>query len=223
MSLTRGLVLDVANQSGGAMPSIVTLHDWSRFGNDGAMTNVTWAQLASTGLWYPVYNGTTSIVNCGTNVSLAITDAITIEAWVYAVTLGEGLAGRIVAKNDVADYAYLPISADNSIGIYFNSTQYKSNAGIFVLGTWQYFVVTFDRFLATNQIKHYKNGVAIGTNIRAAAIPTSANALSIGNRVATGRTFDGNLPLLRLYNYALSPAQIRARYHSTRWLFGSPT
>ena len=49
------IVLDVARQIGGPEPSTTTLTDLSGFGNDGAMTNVTWAQEPSE-LWVMATN-----------------------------------------------------------------------------------------------------------------------------------------------------------------------
>jgi len=78
MPKTKGCVLDVARQRGGAMPGVVTLVDHSRYRNDGAMTDVTWTQLPS-GLWVLDFNGTSSIVDYGnthTNIKSAL-------LWIY--------------------------------------------------------------------------------------------------------------------------------------------
>jgi len=210
-----GCVLSLTGLPGGGSK----IYDRSPYGNIGTIVGATWVRLPS-GLWCLSFDGNDDYVNCGNNESLAIADAITIEAWVYAETLGQGSAGRIVAKNDIVNYAYLPIVANNSIAIYFDSAQYPSDASVFVLNIFQHFAVTFDKNLGSNQIKHYKNGNPIGTNTRTAAIPTSANSLVVGNRSAGGRTWDGYVSLLRFYNRALSALEIQNHFCREKHLFG---
>ena len=99
-------------------------------------------------LWRPnghYFDGTDDKIDCGAGTNLAVANEITIEAWINPESLGEGSAGRILSKNDIANYAYLPIVANNSIAIYFGSTQYPSDASVFTLNTWQHFAVTFNK------------------------------------------------------------------------------
>ncbi len=215
MSLTRGLVLDVANQVGGAMPSIVTLHDWSRYQNDGAMANVTWVQLP-TGLWVMDFNGATSLVNCGNDGSLMPVTGLTILVWTYLRTLTNW--DELLAKSSNAilnGYGITNISAAAGWRCWVN---HRVNNIVFVVPTlnvWQQIALTYNKVV----VEAYRNAVSQGTDNYTADIVTNTSNLVVGASLGGG-PFDGNIALLRIYNYALTPAQIRARYHSQKWLFG---
>jgi len=222
LSKTCGLVLDVANQVGGVVPSVVTLHDWSREKNDGAMTNVTWAQLASTGLWYPIFNGTTSLVNCGNAISFSNLNQFTWETWFYANGLGGNNIGRILdkgAKNWHIEAGRFTVNISHVI----LTGQWKSPVASIALAGWYHVVVTMtDVDNVASNPTFYINGVSVV--VTETATPNGAliadTTLYLGNRAAANRGFDGYIPKFRYYNYALTPAQIRARYHAEKYLFG---
>ena len=188
MSLTRGLVLDVANQLGGAMPGVVTLHDWSREKNDGAMANVTWVQLASTGLWVMVFNGTTAEVPHAASTVLCQS----FIAWIYP----DDKTTRSIADFDGGTHSVEMDAAGN-----LTATGWAAPS-LYVTGSVASAAITESAW----------NFIAVTT-----ATAFTASAVTLGHEATW---FDGNMALVSLFNYVLSPAQIRARFHSTKWLFG---
>lgn len=232
MSLTRGLVLDVANQLGGAEPSIVTLHDWSRAKNDGAMTNMTWPQLASTGLWVMGFDGSSSSVNCGSSAQFNLIDAITIEAWIRIVDdfrEGDLIAKwsspgsqrsyyMIIAPNGLlwvefsSDGGFINVMSNDGNGVRWGSTDLRDLK-------YHHCVVTFSK----PTLGIYVDGQSDGGNQAAwnGSIykSTSNLRLAIADSLINAK-FEGTMVLIRIYNYALTAGQVRARYHSTKWLFG---
>ena len=215
--MARGVVLDVARQRGGAEPSTVTLSDHSRFGNNGAMTNVTWVQLPS-GLWVMDFDGT-SRVDCGNDKSLNITTAITIEAWVKGKTAQDGTQRVIVDKSELWGFLY-----DHAVpgmrGFYFiDSAGGWHLSGIVISeDVWHHVVGVYDN----PYIQDYLDGERkVNNNIGGFTIKTGVNHFGIGADVTFGiYRFDGLISGVRIYSYALTPAAIRSRFTATRRLFG---
>jgi len=208
--LTRGLVLDVANQLGGAMPGVVTLHDWSRYQNDGVMTDITWAQTAA-GLWAMEFDGATSFANCGNDESLNITHDFSIEFWVYLISY---TTGAFVDKGFATNGFMVWVTAAPWLNIYTNNTN-RINTPPPPLATWTHIVA----LITAASTNFYQNAVPGTPGV--GGLPNGNNVdLYIGKDIVGNRVADCNMSPARIYNYALTPAQIRARYHSTRWLFG---
>lgn len=213
---SSGLVLDVARQRGGAMPSVVTLHDHSRMGNHGAMTDVTWSQLPS-GLWVMSFNGTSSDVNCGNNPSLDLAITISIEAWVLIHT---DINGFLVAKGNPAaaggGYGLFLLPTTDVVRFYSNAAHFTSNAVFTPNNVWFHLVVTNNSLVGG--CIFYKNAVGAGWGTR--AIVSNVDNLHIGNHSGAAGWVDVKCALLRIYTYALTPAQIRSRFTATRRFLG---
>jgi len=216
---TTGIVLDVARQRGGATPSVVTLHDHSRFSNDGAMTNVTWVQLPS-GLWVMNFNGATSFINCGTSQSLEISGAITILAWVRP----DNVAGSktIIDKRSggVTEGYELRLNTDKLDMLLIEAgpaTRQVTSASL-VSTAWQMIAGVADSALMTL----YINGVLDANTLAwSGYMATGPVSLGIGKKVvAGGNPFAGLIALPRVHNYAYSAAQIYAHFQAERGFFG---
>ena len=72
--------------------------------------------------------------------------------------------------------------------------------------TWSHLVATYDG--AT--VRLYVNGVQVASRAQTGAIQTSANPLQIGGDTLFGQYFNGLIDEVRVYNVALTPAQIVA-------------
>ena len=227
-----GIVLDVARQRGGAEPSTTTLYDHSRFENDGAMANVTWAQVPN-GMRVPVFNGSSSRVTIPgastADMNFTIQD-YSIACWVkwQSDSTSQIIIGRYVLDNNGWEI-YL-----TETGGVFSLTTRQHHAGTIVdtfprsaynstgwaLDTWHHMVITRSGTLAL----HYKNGVSLATTFSTGGLTDAEScvqAVAIGIRYTLDANWlNGNVALLQVYNYALTPAQIRSRYSATRSLFG---
>jgi len=217
-SKTTGIVLDVARQLGGAMPGVVTLHDHSRFGNHGAMTDVAWVQLP-TGLWVMSFNGATSYVDCGDDSSVDIVNAITLESWVYPTTLVDN---NWLSRDDNANrnYSFYSNAAGDVYITMFTGgvNKYVFLAGALTINNWFHVVGTYN-----GAIEYlYINGISVGTpNAWVGTIDNDDVSLTIGAREdAFDREFLGYIAPVRIYNYALTAGQILKRYEADKWKFG---
>lgn len=214
------IVLDVARQRGGAEPSTVTLHDHSRFDNDGAMTNVTWVQLPS-GLWVMSFNGTNSKVDFSASLELFPNDGIndwSIDFWVYGDSAVEGSYREIVSHNHSAPGGFY-IGHTNAVpaGMRLGGECFGGfTAYDMPFDAWHY--MCFCKRTGVGATTFHVDGVQVATGSWVAGpdIPI----FRIGIQYVGGEWWDGYVALLRAYTYALTPGQILQRFEATRRLFG---
>ena len=71
---------------------------------------------------------------------------------------------------------------------------------------WSHVAATYDG----TQLEFYVNGTQISSRPQTGNIMTSINALHIGGDMANGQYFNGEIDEIRVYNLALTAAQIQA-------------
>ena len=139
-------------------------------------------------------------------------DAITVMAWVYHITLDA--SHRLMAKKSTA------FGTEGWCLSFHSGVRFYTSGGVQAIGAalntgrWYFVVGTFDRTLATNQVKVYVQGIENAVAINANPLVSSTQP------VVLGTTLDGNMVLNRVYNYGLTPAQVRSIFSATRRLFG---
>ena len=216
------IVLDVARQIGGPEPSTTTLTDLSGFGNDGAMTDVTWSQLPS-GLWVMVFNGSSSVVSL-TNYTIFGNKPGSINFWwkstgwtysyetLFCASHGGGWDDQVVQIGRFAETDDICLNITDGVNYTGPDTRktVTENAWHQTVGTWD----------GTTAI-HYYDG-AFGNSDPAAYYPSdNATSIRIGNGYVTGtRWFGGSMALLKAYNYAFTPAEVSKQFSDTRSLLG---
>lgn len=212
-----GHVLNAEARVGPVAP--VSLVDRSRFGNDGAFTNITMVQLPS-GLWVMSFNGATSVVNCGVDSSLdAMVDALSLEAWVNFSVATHHMG--IIEKNHAYDEGWGLTSTDPAGIIRMerwgladdttaDSTKAVNN------GEWHHLLGSYDGTYS----KVYINGIEDGSQTKTVAGVEPVNRPCYVGWRADANHFEGYIALPRIYNYVLTPGQIRARFDATKHWFG---
>ena len=73
------------------------------------------------------------------------------------------------------------------------------------MNTWSHLAVTYDG--ATMRL--YVNGTQVSSQAQTGSITTSTNPLQIGGDSIYGQYFQGMIDEVRIYNVALTPAQIQ--------------
>jgi len=194
------------------------LVDESRFGNDGVFgagaKAPTMAQLPS-GLWvYGMTAADDTHIEIADSNSLDILDAITFELWMNPTSVSS--LQRLMHKN--GSYNIYIDSTNARVGTYNygSASAFTADVSSISAGSWQHVTITKD---STNGVAFFVNGVAKGTNTTAnakTAYPVTVNSLYIGvDEDETTQVFGGQLALPHIYNYALNPAAVRARYNET--------
>jgi len=185
-----------------------TAADSSAYGNnDGTLIGVPdWVtgHLSSGGL---DFNGVSDYVDCGNDVSLDITDAVTLAAWVDTNDSGGGAFGPYVAKGD---HCYgLQHSAGNGIEFFIwdSTTWYAAFYAVdeSFNNEWHHVVGTYDGM----QLKTYVDGILCAVTDHIGSMGSDTYTVNIGRSSEyTDRFYEGLIDDVRIYDKALSQAEI---------------
>jgi hypothetical protein len=210
-----------------------TAADVSGNGNTGTIVNAVWTTSGRYGNAL-VFNGNNALVTIKDAPSLHLTTGMTLEAWVnpFAIPAADCIPTITCYWVDV-------IHKDgNSYYIEASSNQYgePEAGGTFVrpwtflhfrtrsgakhvvfgpsalsLNTWTYLALTYDG--AT--IRFYVNGALVSSSREFFSITTSNNPLCVGGDPTQGQFFNGIIDEVRVYNVALTAAQIQTDMATT--------
>ncbi len=152
---------------------------------------------------------------------LALTNTLTFDAWIQMLSYGETSIGRILDKG-AANYAWYPDNGSSlaTLNLNLNNTNYRGNTGAFSdITQAQHLLSSFDKNLASNQIKHFRNNIAIGTNTKTTSITTDTSDLCIGNRAARDRAFHGKIAEIIIRNTDVN-AQVSTIFNNGKDYYG---
>ena len=158
------------------------------------------------------FDGDDDYITIPDDNSLDGTSALTISMWIKPDVSGSGVYRVLLAKRDGAVHYQLYLDNDEGANqgniAYYDSTEFHSTY-IPVVGAWTHIGCTVS---GTNLIL-YADGVAV-LDTTCGALTANTAPLIIGQ---TGDTnfFDGSIDDIRIYNYALTPAQILHSYNQS--------
>jgi hypothetical protein len=180
-----------------------TAHDASGNANNGTLQGGTsWTTSGKYGNAI-LFNGTSGYVNVPSSSSLQLASAITLEAWVNPSLLS-GVWRDVIYKGQ--DNYYL--EADSTSGKPATRTTPDGalfGTGSLTINTWSHLAATYDG----TTLRLYVNGVQVSSRAQTGAIAVSTNPLQIGGDTFYGQYFLGRIDEIRVYNRALSAAQIQ--------------
>jgi chitodextrinase len=183
-----------------------TVTDASGNGNNGTISGATWS---TTGKYGDAlnFNGTSSLVTIPDSASLHLSTGMTLEAWVDPSTINANWRDVIYKANDnfylsaTSTNASLPDGGTIAGGSYadaFGTAKLTANS-------WAFLTATYDG----STVKLYVNGTQVASTPHTGAITTSTNPLQIGGDSLYGQYFAGLIDNVRVYNVALTAAQIQ--------------
>ena len=198
-----GLVAAYAFDEG----SGTTVTDSSGNGNNGTLTNATWSTSGKYGGALQ-FNGTSALVTVPDAASLHLSSGMTLEAWVNPSTVNANWRDVIYKGND---NFYLSATSTNAskpdAGMIAGGT-YADTFGTSKLSTstWAFLTETYDG----STLRLYVNGTQVSSTAHTGSIATSTNPLQIGGDSIYGQYFAGLIDNVRVYNVALTAAQIQS-------------
>jgi Protein of unknown function (DUF4038)/Concanavalin A-like lectin/glucanases superfamily/Putative collagen-binding domain of a collagenase/Fibronectin type III domain len=192
-----------------------TVFDASGNGNNGTIAGAIWTASGKYGNALS-FDGASSYVDLGNPASLQLTGSATWSAWIKAAA-NPADDGQIVAKSDDSagwQFKTSPDTGPETFGVGVSpggtSRTQRYSTTVRSLNTWYHVAGVYDASAGTLNI--YVNGV-LDNGTLTGAIPSSQfnqNVnVNIGRRTG-GYYFNGVIDELRIYNRALSQAEIQS-------------
>jgi hypothetical protein len=206
---TIGLVASYAMDEG----SGGTAADWSGNGLTGAVSGATWTPQGRFGSAL-TFDGVNDWVTVNDANALDLTTGMTLEAWVFPTAVGGGAWRNVIIKERSGGEVYnLYANADTNAPRVFvilaaDPGSYPDAAGTSALplNTWSHLAATYDN----TTLRLYVNGNQVGSRAVSGALVTSTGVLRLGGNSVWGEHFAGRIDEVRIYNRALTPAEIQA-------------
>jgi glucose/arabinose dehydrogenase/chitodextrinase len=178
--------------------------DASGNGNNGSVSGAVWAA----GRYGQAlrFDGVNDVLVIPDSSSLDLTTALTFEAWVYpTATLS---SWKAILQKEVDAY-FLNASTNNNrlgVGGTFSGvccTVLRGPSGL-TPNQWTHVAATYDGAW----LRLYVNGVQVASRTRSGSLEVNALPLRIGGSTYPGEFFPGLIDEVRIYNRALSAAEI---------------
>ncbi|MFC4112797.1 LamG-like jellyroll fold domain-containing protein [Nonomuraea zeae] len=178
--------------------------DASGQGNNGTAASTTWSLTGKYGQALS-FNGTSSWVTVPDASTLDLTGGMTLEAWVRPASVSGWRT--VLMKEFGADLAYAVMGSGSSGPAAFIHTSSGANAPApsnLPLNSWSHVAATYDG----STLRLYVNGVQVATNPTVGNLRVGTGPLRIGGNSGSGEYFSGLIDEVRVYNKALTAAQI---------------
>jgi hypothetical protein len=184
------------------------VNDSTGNGLTGTLSNVTWSTAGKYGDALS-FNGTNSWVTVADSALLHLSTGMTLEAWVKPTATSTDWSCAVL-KERSGGLAYGLYATDGAAQppagyIDKSGTDYHATSGTLLpLNAWSYLSTTYDG----TTIRLYVNGTQVATKSVSGSIISSTAPLRFGGDSVWGEYFTGLIDEVRVYNTALTAAQI---------------
>jgi hypothetical protein len=154
------------------------------------------------------FDGVNDMVSVADANSLDLTSGMTLEAWIKPSALGT-MWRTVAIKEQTKQLAYA-LYAGNGKGkpsghVFTTRDTAVAGTGRVTPNTWTHIAATYDGKL----LRLYKNGVEIAEAALATGAVQSNRPLRFGGNSVWNEWFKGAIDEMRIYNRALSPAELQ--------------
>jgi hypothetical protein len=185
-----------------------TVGDSSGGGNVGTINGATWTVAGKYGKAL-TFNGTSNWVTVPDASSLDLTTGMTIEAWVNPTAVSgyqETLVKEATGDITYALYANNGTPAVPGAVVSVGAAQRTApGTTAIVANTWTHVAATYDG----STVRMFVNGVQTGTASISGSLNVTTGPLRIGGNAVWGEYFSGRIDEVRVYNRALTAAEIQ--------------
>ncbi len=152
------------------------------------------------------FDGVNDWITVNDSPSLDLSTGMTLEAWVY---LQSPIGDRTVILKENSEHELYSLYAmeHNPVPISFinaGSYSFVSGPSQLPVNQWSHLVATYDG----QYQRLYINGLQVGMQTQNGLIQQSAGVLRIGGNNMWGEYFQGYIDEVRIYNRALTPAEV---------------
>ena len=182
--------------------------DASGRGNTGTITGATRTASGRHGAAL-TFDGVNDWVTVPDSAPLDLTTRATVEAWVNPTALGT--AWRTAVLKEQPGQLVYGLYANNDLGrpsghLYTTGDLFSNGTAPLALNTWSHLAMTWD---GTTQ-RLFVNGTQVATRALGGTLVNSAGALRFGGNGVWSEWFAGSLDEIRVYDRALTQAQLQA-------------
>jgi hypothetical protein len=188
-----------------------TTADQSGNSLNGALSNATWTTAGRYGNALS-FNGTNAWVTVADNNLLDLTTGMTLEAWVRPATTGPDFTTVVLKERGTTSLAYALYGVDGANRPPSGYINRNGNdvpvvgTSLLPLNTWSHLAVTYDGA----NMRLFVDGTQVAIRAQTGATSTSANPLRFGGNVVWGEYFNGLIDEIRIYNRALTAAELQS-------------
>lgn len=162
----------------------------------------------------PTFDGTNDHIQLGASSTFGLTRYVTLEAIVMRKSGGwNGIFGN----NDGGSFIHFQLST-SAVNVYYYGPNLACVSGNVITSTSNYYhvVTTYDG----SNAKIYVDGIEVqDTSNSSTANITSASGVSVGKVYSSDRFFNGEIPVMKVYNRALSASEIKENFQAYRRRF----
>ncbi len=185
-----------------------TTADASGNGNAGTITGASWTTQGRYGNALS-FNGTNSLVRVADSASLDLTTAMTLSAWIQPTASQSGW--RTILQHETDAYFLNASNSDGPLrpsggGTFGGNTQYRERPDAPVRSTPG---PTWPSPTTAPPLRLFVNGTQVASRAATGAIQTTNSPLWIGGNSPYGEYFQGLIDEVRVYNRALTQAEIQ--------------
>ena len=216
--VTDGLVCYFDGGNRKSYPSTGTVWADVASGNDGTLTNWVDGDFTNDKMGYLGFDGSDGY--CAVpGAAVDFRDKMSLFTWVnFNAEAGGGDAFIGKMKSSAAQYALEYASGAFKAALYVGSWSGFTTSFSLSVGTWYYVGFTYDRV----NVKTYGNAVLQTTTAETYSISGDSLNLTIGGGGWNGgvaRSVNVEIALVKLYNRALTAAEVAQNYNATKGRF----
>jgi chitodextrinase len=181
--------------------------DASGNGNNGTTSNTAW----TTGGRYGgalSFNGTSSWVTVPDAPELDLTKALTLEAWVKPTSLGTAWR-NVIFKEQGSNMTYGLYAHEGSVPdaqVFQGAEQNARGTAALPANAWTFLSSTYDG----STLRLFVNGTQVASTPVTGALTVSNGVLHMGGNAVWGEWYAGLIDNVRIYNRALSAAELQS-------------
>ena len=185
-----------------------TAADASGNTNSGTISGAAWSASGRFGKALS-FDGINNLVTVADASSLDLTTGMTLEAWLNPSALSGWRAALLKETAGGLSYSLVRTrqrAASRRNGEHGHRRPEAPGTAALALNTWSHLAATYDG----TTLRLFVNGVQVAAGAVTGSLINSTGALRIGGNTVWGEYFTGLIDEMRIYNRALTPAEIQS-------------